>query len=234
MKLSRDITTKIRHLLDEFLPPFLHDSPMIMSLFFIPIFGKGSGIFLEFKEELLSMSQRNYDLIYRSVQKCSIDRQTDLNQLCLRKILTSIKGKSVLDVGCGEGYLCHKLERSGYSVSGVDIHINRLLRKKYKKINFYDGKIENLPFKNKSFDTVVCSHVLEHILYINKGINELRRVCRKRLIIIVPKQRPYKYTFDLHIHFFPYKFTLMGLLGVFGKKRVCYEYDGDLFFVEDR
>lgn len=42
----------------------------------------------------------------------------------------------------------------------------------------------------------------------NTALAELRRVAKRRLIIVVPKQRNYKYTFELHINFFPYLFDL--------------------------
>ena len=56
---------------------------------------------------------------------------------------------------------------------------------------------------------------------------------RKRLIIVVPKQRPYKYTFDLHLHFFPYASNLLMLLGPGQTAGKCQAMDGDWFYMED-
>ena len=75
-------------------------------------------------------------------------------------------------------------------------------KSKFPEINIVTANIESLPFADKQFDIVTCSHTLEHVLDLPKAISELKRVARK-LIITVPKQRYYNYTFDLHIHFFP-------------------------------
>lgn len=43
-----------------------------------------------------------------------------------------------------------------------------------RKTNFI-GRIENLPFKENSFDEVLCSHVIEHFRYLN-GLQVLKDV----------------------------------------------------------
>jgi len=50
-----------------------------------------------------------------------------------------------------------------------------------KKI-FIKGDVENLPFKNKTFDFVFCSHLLEHVENPGKAIAELVRVARRGYI----------------------------------------------------
>jgi SAM-dependent methyltransferase len=48
--------------------------------------------------------------------------------------------------------------------------------------------ITNLSFKDNEFDTIYCSHILEHIEDDQKAINELYRVAKKdsNVIILVP------------------------------------------------
>jgi len=72
----------------------------------------------------------------------------------------------------------------------------------FKSVEIKAGNIEALPFPDKAFDVVICSHTLEHVLDLPKAISELKRIAKTKLIITVPKQRYYLYTFDLHIHFF--------------------------------
>ena len=64
------------------------------------------------------------------------------------------------------------------------------------------ANVENLPFDNNSFDTSICLHTLEHVRNLNQAISELKRVTKKRIIIIVPKQRYSRYTEDYHLNFF--------------------------------
>lgn len=49
-----------------------------------------------------------------------------------------------------------------------------------------DKGLPNLPFPDNSFDTVICSDVLEHIGPHKHAIGELLRIARKKVIITVP------------------------------------------------
>jgi ubiquinone/menaquinone biosynthesis C-methylase UbiE len=51
----------------------------------------------------------------------------------------------------------------------------------YKTADIY-----SLPFEDKSFDTVTCSEVLEHLTEPEKAIRELLRVAKLQVIITVP------------------------------------------------
>ncbi|MFX0200139.1 MAG: methyltransferase domain-containing protein, partial [Candidatus Hodarchaeota archaeon] len=51
---------------------------------------------------------------------------------------------------------------------------------------FFECNIENLPFKDKEFDFVYCSHVLEHVTNPEKACDELTRIA-KRGYIETPK-----------------------------------------------
>ena len=70
-----------------------------------------------------------------------------------------------------------------------------------KTFNYSTQNIKNLKFKDSFFDTVICCHTIEHIPDINSAVNELKRIAKKEIIIVVPKQRFYFYTLDLHLHF---------------------------------
>jgi len=50
--------------------------------------------------------------------------------------------------------------------------------------------VQNLSFKDNTFDVVLCQEVLEHVQDPVKAIKELKRVCKRRLIITVPNE-PY-------------------------------------------
>ena len=67
------------------------------------------------------------------------------------------------------------------------------------------GRIETLPFADKSFDVVTCSHTVEHLVNLERCISELVRVARKQIFIVTPKQRYFYYTLDEHVNFFPFK-----------------------------
>lgn len=68
-----------------------------------------------------------------------------------------------------------------------------------KKIVYYDGKI--FPFKDKEFDYVICSHVLEHILDIESFLEEIFRIAYKGYIEYPIIYYDYIYNFPEHLMF---------------------------------
>jgi len=106
--------------------------------------------------------------------------------------LISLKPNTVLDIGCGTGYITnimsHELDST---VIGCDMDINRI---SFARDNLAQeviiGDIMHLPFKDNSFDVVVASEIIEHILSPRIALNEIRRVSKKFIIITVPNE-PY-------------------------------------------
>jgi SAM-dependent methyltransferase len=92
-------------------------------------------------------------------------------------------GASVLDIGCGEGYVLDELRARGVpDVQGVDIVDIR--RNKEYPFRLYDG--QTLPFPDRSFDLVVLSFVLHHVPNDRKLvlIEEALRVSRAKVVIV--------------------------------------------------
>ncbi len=233
MNLSRNTTIIFHYIFDQYIPPILRDSKWFMWIPFKILFGKKSAIFFNFKFQASQMSKKSFRETYRQASPLFIKRKTDLNSICISEIKANIIGDSVLDVGCGKGFLANLLSKT-YCVTATDMIITPGKKASLPSINFVEAEAENLPFKCGQFDTVVCTHLIEHVVNVNSTILELRRVTKKRLIIIVPKQRHYKYTFDLHLHFFPYPFVLTQELGCSENLKDCREVGGDLYYQEDK
>src|SRR3989338_3090970 len=68
-------------------------------------------------------------------------------------------GKKVLDIGCGHGFLLSKLKDKNEAY-GID-YIKENPHDIRKKV--VDLEKDSLPFRDKFFDIVICSNVLEHI-----------------------------------------------------------------------
>lgn len=232
MKLSRDISAKIYFILDEIIPPVLRDSKFFMYIPFCLIFGKRATVFFDFKERATFMTKKELAELYASIDEIIVDRETDLNSACVDEILKNLADGPVLEVGCGKALLSDKIEKLGHKVTAADIYINEKTKLKYPKIIFKIGNAEDLPFGNNEFNTVICTHTLEHVQDLARSMAELRRVSKKRLIIVVPRQRPYRYTFDLHIHFFPYIHSFLTAIGA-KEKNTAKIVGGDIFYIED-
>jgi len=70
---------------------------------------------------------------------------------------------------------------------------------KGKPVVYYEGGV--FPFKDKEFDYVICSHVLEHVNNIDEFTSELKRVAKAGYIEFPTIYYDYIYNFDVHITF---------------------------------
>jgi len=92
-------------------------------------------------------------------------------------------GASVLDVGCGEGYVLEELAARGAGeLVGVDVVDIR--QEKTRPFQLFDGV--QLPFGDRRFDVVVLSFVLHHVPDQRKCalLREALRVCRGAVVIV--------------------------------------------------
>jgi SAM-dependent methyltransferase len=85
---------------------------------------------------------------------------------------------SVLDVGCGEGQLARMAAPLAQAVVGVDPSAAQLAEavRRGGGVSYLRGRAEALPFRDASFDVVTVCLVLEHILDLDRVLDELARV----------------------------------------------------------
>ena len=201
--MNRNVTNFLRFILDELLPPIIRDNRFFMyPLFFIWYKGKNVKKLMHFKDHIGNLSKEEFAHYY-DIYDSLPNRETDLSEESIEYIykkLNDDKNASIIDVGCGSGYLLKKLAASGFTnLTGCDLY-PPTLEKNIKTDKVY---LEKLPYQDKQFDYVICNHVIEHLLDLSVVIKELRRITKKKLIITVPKQRYNRFTFELHINFFP-------------------------------
>jgi ubiquinone/menaquinone biosynthesis C-methylase UbiE len=189
---------------------------------------------MNFKEALPLMTPEEYVAVYETTAPYHMSRETDLNSQCVAAVLKDIAGKSVLEVGCGRGFLTRKIKKAGFDVTATDIVLSEQFQELGNSIKLLNAEISALPFADRTFDTVICTHVLEHVVDFRKAVGELRRCAKTRLIIVVPMQRPYRYTFDLHLRFFPYIHSfLLEMMPLRKGFFFCADVGGDIYYRED-
>ena len=236
MNLSRDFTLKIHYILDQLLNPVIRDSYYFMKFPMKLFFSKKYKEIMQFKKNLPYMTEEQYVDFYRETAPYHMSRDTDLNKKSISFILDNTIGESVLDIGCGRAFLVNKIytKNRDIKIYGMDIVISKEMKNKNPNINFIEGSVEQVPFDDASVDTVICTHVLEHVIDMQRAIREIRRVAKKRIIIVVPSQRSYLYTFDLHVRFFPYVHSfLLEMMPLSNKKTFCVKVDGDIYYQEE-
>ena len=111
-------------------------------------------------------------------------------------ILALVRGANIADLGCGLGawgYIIKcKFNNQVYLV-GLDIDPANLYRIKYHRV--YDDLIlaalPYIPFRAKSFDTILCCDVIEHLSKDNglRLVKKAEIVVRRRVIITAPSPR---------------------------------------------
>lgn len=108
-----------------------------------------------------------------------------VNTSLLKKYFPTDKKLKILDAGCGPGAALLYLSSFG-EVVGIDISPEALkFAKKRGRVKKAD--ISQLPFKDSSFDVVVCLDVLYHRWVKNnkKALLEIKRVLRKGGIFLL-------------------------------------------------
>lgn len=208
MKISRDITSVVNWILDNLCPPVLRDCyPLMFPIYWIAG-GKYTAKLLKYKDRYPFLTGADYAEYYDYAAKVRLaERPTDLNRAGIQFILSNASG-SCLDAGCGRGYVAKRLAAEGHTVFGVDIVCPKSYSPEDDGYTFISGSLEALPFPDRNFETVVCTHVLEHVPDMGAAVSELLRVTDQTLLIVLPRQREYRYVADLHVRFFPYEYNV--------------------------
>jgi len=105
-------------------------------------------------------------------------------------------GDTVLDVGCGTGYLSANLEDM-YDVKPTGLDVQDI-RERSIDFNTFDGT--SIPFPDRSFDHVLLSYALHHSQDPTALIQECRRVARNSIIVFEDLPDHLFGRFMLYIH----------------------------------
>ena len=147
-------------------------------------------------------------------------------------------GSRILDIGCGEGR--HSIEAgrqkdtlcvaADYLIDNLiktreKVHFHQALQNindvdiKCKSLDFSCMDATNLPFKDQSFDVIICSEVMEHIPEDIMAAKELIRILKpgKILAVSIPSFWPEKICWALSKE---YTDAAMGHVRIYKKKKL--------------
>lgn len=122
--------------------------------------------------------------------------RTHLLDPVMLKLCGEVRGKSVLDVGCGEGRFCRMLAERGAQVTGLE-PTARLLeeaRKRHPQGRYESGDAAKLPFGNATFDLVVSYVALVDIADYRAAIREKARVLKAGGRVVFANLQPFATT----------------------------------------
>lgn len=89
-------------------------------------------------------------------------------------------GGTLLNIGCGNGYLERCAQQKKWTVISVDPDSKSADRLKGLGFDGRRGTVESLPVASASIDTVICTEVFEHLspASMESGLTEIRRVLK--------------------------------------------------------
>ncbi len=110
------------------------------------------------------------------------------------------RGDQVLDAGCGEGRHTFECFRHECAVLGMDLSQQSLLKARYVlgqmdrrnegkgRVLLLRGDTLRFPFRDGTFDKIICAEVLEHVEDDRRGVAELARILKAggKIAITVP------------------------------------------------
>ncbi|MBK6912087.1 MAG: methyltransferase domain-containing protein [bacterium] len=123
-----------------------------------------------------------------------------------------VTGQRLLDCGCGTGEISIHLARAGAQVTAYDLspvalavarrHLAQEPASVRAALYFVEGREGPLPFESHSFDTILLSHVLEHVAHPGPLLKDLARLLCPggSLLIFTPRER--FYDDPTHVHHF--------------------------------
>lgn len=124
-----------------------------------------------------------FGLQWKTFTKTQLDSHSQLPitkerlERCLGIPLNELKGKTVLEVGCGAGRFTELLVASGALVHSVDLSVAVEANKQnigdVPNYTIAQASVYELPFPNDSFEYVICLGVIQHTPDSNKTIEAL-------------------------------------------------------------
>ena len=128
-------------------------------------------------------------------------------------------GKSILEVGCSPAAEIHYLEEAHFRV-GIDPLTCEWKHLYRNGANNIQGMGEYLPFKDETFDIVLCLNVLDHVQSPILTLKEIKRVLKEESVLVLWLQT---YTSS--------KIIRRGLLNLIDRPHPHHFTDGEVSFM---
>ncbi len=114
-------------------------------------------------------------------------------RLILNRLSRYASRGAALDAGCGTGSFAISLARKGFLVFGIDLSMEGLRQLRQKAIaegvsqvvTEVQSDVEVIPFRDNSFDVIVCGEVLEHLVDDKSAVTDFHRVLKPGGVCIV-------------------------------------------------
>ena len=95
-----------------------------------------------------------------------------------RYLKSYLKGKTLFEIGPGEGFILELFEKNNYNVFGMEASKENLdvISSKLRNGKIEIGFAEDISKINKKFDVIILSHVLEHLVDFRKVLLNIKNL----------------------------------------------------------
>lgn len=123
-----------------------------------------------------------------------LDRyRSELTDTAVLNAIGASHGLTILDAGCGEGYLSRVLAQQGAQTIGIDAcadlvqSAQELAAESGLSVDYHIGSVDDIPIADGRCDVVVCNHLVNDLENIAVPFREFARVTREggHLVILM-------------------------------------------------
>ncbi len=116
-------------------------------------------------------------------------RMSSTREKKILELFGSVKGKTILDVGCGIGHFGERVKAKGAIVVGIDISSEAVERARGVLDEAYLGDVENdeLPgaLQGRQFDIVILAEFLEHLFQPELTMRKLKPLLKPDGFVLI-------------------------------------------------
>ena len=152
-------------------------------------------LFAKFEHEGWQRVADKYDLVWARSTRQFIPPLLDAVEVTLNM--------SILDVGCGPGYVAAAAAERGATPRGLDFsrEMVAIAQRMFPRIEFCEGDAQNLPFTDATFDRVLANFALLHVSDPDRACAEAFRVLKPGgkfgfTVWAAPEENPYARIID--------------------------------------
>ena len=131
---------------------------------------------------------------YKEMRDTKINANELIEMPTIKEMLPDLKDTTILDLGCGTGFMLneikkiYKLKNKNLDLYGLDIseEMIKIANENLNgKANLKVGDSEYIPWKDNTFDLVVCNASFHHFSNPEKTLFEIKRVLNSNGILIL-------------------------------------------------